>query len=217
MSFSPLAAVILGAGASSRMGSPKLLLPWGGTTVVGHLVAQWRAAGVGRVAVVLRPGDVALEKELDRIGLPPGDRIVNPRHGEGMFSSVVAAARWEGWGAETEAWAFALGDQPHLRTETLAGLLAFHAAHPGRVCQPVFLMTEGRPRHPVILPRSVGMRLGTTAAATLRDFLEEEERSGSLVRQGWPSDDGGLSLDLDTPEDYRKALAAASVPFTPPT
>jgi len=214
MSFPSLAAVILGAGASSRMGSPKLLLPWAGTTVVGHLVAQWRAAGVGRVAVVLRPGDVALEQELDRIGLPSGERIVNPRHAEGMFSSVVAVARWEGWGTETTAWVFALGDQPHLRTETLAGLLAFHAAHPGAVCQPV---AEGRPRHPVIVPRSVGARLGTTAAATLRDFLEEEERSGPLVRQGWPCDDGGLSLDLDTPEDYRKALAAASVPFTPPT
>ncbi|MGH7953692.1 MAG: NTP transferase domain-containing protein, partial [Limisphaerales bacterium] len=33
----PLAAIILGAGASARMGRPKLLLPWGGTTVVGHL------------------------------------------------------------------------------------------------------------------------------------------------------------------------------------
>ena len=34
----PLGVIILGAGASSRMGRPKLLLPWGDTSVIGHLI-----------------------------------------------------------------------------------------------------------------------------------------------------------------------------------
>ena len=43
----PLGVVILGAGASARMGEPKLLLPWRGTTVIGHLISQWRELGRG--------------------------------------------------------------------------------------------------------------------------------------------------------------------------
>ena len=37
--------VILAAGASSRMGKPKLVLPWGKTSVLGHLIEQWKQAG----------------------------------------------------------------------------------------------------------------------------------------------------------------------------
>src|SRR5438874_1514761 len=46
--LTPIAAgvIILAAGRSRRMGRPKMLLPWGNTTVLGHLVAQWQALGV---------------------------------------------------------------------------------------------------------------------------------------------------------------------------
>ena len=40
-----LGVVILGAGASSRMGRPKLLLPWRDTTVIGQIIRQWRELG----------------------------------------------------------------------------------------------------------------------------------------------------------------------------
>ena len=203
-----LAAVILGAGASSRMGRPKLLLPWEGTTVIGHLVRQWGEAGAGRVTVVLRPGDGDLETELDRIGVPPSDRIFNPEAAQGeMFSSIRCAARWPGWREETTAWAVSLGDQPHLRTATLRGLVSFfqeHQAHsPGGVCQPSL---GGRARHPAIVPREGWRRLAEATQQTFRDFLEPERR---LL---WPCDDPGLSLDLDTPEDYRRFTGLAASP-----
>ena len=43
-SFS-VGVVILAAGRSARMGRPKLLLPWGETSVLGHLIKQWQALG----------------------------------------------------------------------------------------------------------------------------------------------------------------------------
>ena len=52
----PFGVVILGAGASSRMGRPKLLLPWGDTSIIGHLIEQWRALAAAQIAVVRRPG-----------------------------------------------------------------------------------------------------------------------------------------------------------------
>src|SRR5271169_6647644 len=90
----PLGVVILGAGASSRMGRPKLLLPWKDTTIVGHLIRQWRGLGARQIAVVHRPGDAPLAAELDRLDFPAKDRIVNPQPERGMFSSIVCAAEW---------------------------------------------------------------------------------------------------------------------------
>ncbi len=58
----PLGVVILGAGASSRMGRPKLLLPWGATTIVGHLLEQWQTLGAAQIAVVRRPGRPGTER-----------------------------------------------------------------------------------------------------------------------------------------------------------
>jgi len=62
--------VILAAGASSRMGKPKMLLPWGGTTVLGHLIVQWKALRAGQIAVVLATGDQPVSAQLDRLDFP---------------------------------------------------------------------------------------------------------------------------------------------------
>jgi len=196
-----LGVVILGAGASVRMGRPKLLLPWHGTTVIGHLISQWCELGVAQIAVVLRANDSALAAELDRLNFPKQERIENPRPERGMFSSIVCAANWNGWREEISNWAIVLGDQPHLRTETLRQLLDFSAQHSDAICQPVF---GGRAGHPVILPRPAFAELKNTGAATLKDFLNlaPPPRVQCVVN------DAGLTLDLDTPEDYKRLTAS---------
>jgi molybdenum cofactor cytidylyltransferase len=195
-----LGVVILGAGASVRMGRPKLLLPWRDTTVIGGILSQWRELGAGQIAVVLRPNDAALNEELDNLDFPTANRIENPRPERGMFSSIVCAANWDGWHHETAAWAIVLGDQPHLQTETLARLLEFQAQNPGRICQP---MSGGRLAHPVILTSSAWEELQTTRADTLKDFLKLTPQP----RVQCEINDPGLSLDLDTPEDYKRLTA----------
>src|SRR5205823_9731144 len=138
--------VILAAGASSRMGKPKLLLPWGVTSVLGHLIGQWKAMRAGQIATVWASGDQAVSAELDRLDFPRVHRVVNPTPERGMFSSIQCAARWGGWNAELTHWTIALGDQPHLRPDTLRALLHFAGAQSNQVCQP---SPRGRPRHPV--------------------------------------------------------------------
>ena len=195
-----IGAVILGAGASSRMGRPKLLLPWNDTTVVGSLVSQWRELGAGQVTIVHRPDDTALFAELDRLQVPKTDRIVNPRPEHGMFSSILCAARWNGWKPGIGQRAIVLGDQPHLPTQMLKALLGFASQHPSNICQPAH---SGRAGHPVILPDDVFDGLRNTDAATLKDFLKPF--AGRAVQ--FPVADHGLSLDLDTPEDYKRFTA----------
>jgi len=190
--------VILGAGASSRMGRPKLLLPWKDTTIVGHLIRQWRELGAGQIAVVHRPDDTPLFSELDRLDFPAQDRIANPQPERGMFSSIVCAADWSGWRSEIGAWAIVLGDQPHLHLETLRQLLQFHFANADAVCQLEF---DGHARHPVLLPRRAFKELKVSQAETLKDFLKR-----TSVRSVQCSvDEPGLALDMDTPEDYKRA------------
>src|SRR2546425_12612503 len=88
-----LGVLILAAGASSRMGKPKLLLPWGGTSVLGHLIEQWLALRAVQIAAVWAAGDQVGNAELDRLDFPGANRVVNPTPERGMFSSIQCAPR----------------------------------------------------------------------------------------------------------------------------
>ena len=202
------AVVILGAGRSTRMGRPKLLLPWGHTSVLGHLLGQWRALRAAQIAVVCAPGNRAIQDELDRVAFQTKNRIYNPTPEHGMYSSIQCAARWPGWQPGLTHWAIVLGDQPHLQRQTLRRVRDFTARHPARVCQPA---RQGHGRHPVLLPKAVFRQLAGSRAATLRAFLAARARRIALCEL----DDPGLDLDIDRPEDYENALARASLPRTP--
>jgi len=195
-----LGVVILGAGASVRMGTPKLLLPWGDTTVLGHLVRTWRDLGVEPIAVVVAAEGSPIEAELDRLAVPRERRIRNPDPAAGMFSSICCGAGWTGWAPAVGHVVLSLGDQPLVRRETLLRLIAFARAHPACICQ---LTRDGRPRHPVVFPVGAWSELRGTHEPTLRDFLEAR----AACRRFLECDDPGLDLDLDLPADYRRAMA----------
>ena len=194
--------VILAAGRSARMGKPKLLLPWGRTSVLGHLVEEWHTLHARQIAVVYATSDSAIQTEMDRLGFPAQNRIINPNPPRGMFSSIQCAAQWPGWQSAVTHWAIVLGDQPHLRSQTLRGVLDFSSAHSARVCQPARC---GHGRHPVLLPKAVFRRIAGSTAATLKEFLAAEAREVALCEL----DDPGLDLDIDVPADYEKAVRLA--------
>ncbi len=191
--------IVLAAGASSRMGQPKMLLPWNGTSILGHLIATWRRVAVGQIAVVVARNSEVVS-ELDRLGFSGGDRIVNPNPEQGMFSSIRAAALWSGWKETIGHWVIVLGDQPHLSGELLAALVKHAAQHPDAVCQP---SCGGRPRHPVVLPANVFNRLRTASCGNLKQFLADLEVPVNLMSR----DDPGLDFDLDHPADYAWAAS----------
>jgi molybdenum cofactor cytidylyltransferase len=190
--------VILAAGSSSRMGRPKLLLPWAATTVLGHLIGQWTKAGARQIAVVCVPDARPIRGELDRLGFPESNRVVNPSPERGMFSSIRCAANWPGWEPDLTHWVITLGDQPHLREATLRALLDFAAAQPGNICQP---LRHGHRRHPVVLPGPAFAALKDTPAADLKRFLQS--RANALA--GFDAEDAGLDFDMDEPADYERA------------
>jgi molybdenum cofactor cytidylyltransferase len=193
-----LGVIILAAGASERMGRPKLLLPWGATTVLGHVIELWTTLHAAQIAVVQASDDLGISSELDRLEVPLENRILNTNSAEGMFSSILCAASWDGWKPVLTHWAVILGDQPHLRPASLLSLLDFTKANPERIVQP---SCAGRPRHPVLLPRSEFQALGAAKEPTLKSFLQNRSSTVQL----FPSDDPGLNFDIDTPADYESA------------
>jgi molybdenum cofactor cytidylyltransferase len=197
-----LGVVILAAGRSSRMGRPKLLLPWGRTTVLGHLIKQWRTLRAAQLAVVCAPGNPAIQAELDRLRFPAANRIPNPAPDRGMFSSIQCAAQWPGWHPTLTHWAIVLGDQPHLHPSTLQHVLDFSARHPAKVCQPA---RHGHGRHPVLLPKKVFRQFPHSTAPTLKAFLAANLRYLALCELADP----GLDLDIDRPRDYERAVLFA--------
>src|SRR5262245_25630327 len=191
-----LGVAILAAGASRRMGRPKLLLPWGGTTVLGHLVELWRELAA-QVAVVHAGGDAPMMAELDRLQISTTDRIANAQPELGMFSSIECAARSTAWSAGLTHWAIVLGDQPLIQRATLRALVDFSAQHPRKICQP---RRNGRAKHPVVLPAEAWQELAASEAGTLRGFLHARAEGICFLE----SEDAGLEVDLDVPEDYER-------------
>jgi len=195
------AAVILGAGRSSRMGEPKLLLPWGKGTILEHLIEQWLSLGASQVAVVVADNP-AVADVVRRDGRAAC--ITNPDPDRGMFSSVRCAAAWRDWKPGIAHWAISLGDQPHLRRTTLSELIEAVQTDPQGVWQPSY---RARRRHPVVLPESAFQALRQTGATDLKNFLE----SPSIARRTVGVDDPGLEIDIDTPEDYVRAKKLAGM------
>jgi molybdenum cofactor cytidylyltransferase len=84
------AAVVLAAGASSRMGSPKALLPWAGTTLLGYAVRELVTAGAATIVVVLgADAERVLAALPDGVAVTP---VVNPDYASGRSSSIRAGA-----------------------------------------------------------------------------------------------------------------------------
>jgi molybdenum cofactor cytidylyltransferase len=119
-----LGCAILAAGASRRLGHPKLLLPFKGNELVRHLALEVLASQAEEVAVVVGAED---ERVAAAVGDLPLARIVNLDWREGIASSMRAAAHWAKRQG-LDALIVAPGDQPYFDAAHVNRLAAEHAA-----------------------------------------------------------------------------------------
>lgn len=190
-----VAAVILAAGRSTRMGRHKMLIPRHGVPMV-RAVAEAALASPARPVVVV----VGHEAEAVRDALAglAVEIVVNADYASGMAGSVrTGIAAVEG---RSDAALFCLGDMPDVTPATLGRVIAAFSPEEGRlVCQPSH---KGRRGNPVLWSSryypSLSRLSGDEGA---RQILKEAADALALV----PVEDDGIFQDYDTPED----LAAA--------
>jgi CTP:molybdopterin cytidylyltransferase MocA len=188
-----VAGICLAAGASTRMGSPKALLDFGGRTAVEIAVANLRRGGCGSVFVV-----VGAEAERIRAAVPAGVTVVA---NEGWRKGRTGSVR-TGIDAAGDAPAFVLlpVDHPLVVPDDVAALL--EAWRAGGRPPVVRTVREGRGGHPILIDAAlVGAIRDLDADAPLREVIRAH-RDREVTVEGSP----GVLVNVDTPEDYDAAL-----------
>jgi molybdenum cofactor cytidylyltransferase len=188
-----VAAVVLAAGKSSRMGRNKLLLEVGGRTILDRIFDAIEASVVDEVAVVLGHEPEAVRPIADARGV---SAVLNPEHERGMTSSFQAGLR----GVTADAAFLVLGDQLGLDSallDTMAELM--ESDTDAMIVSPVH---NGRRGHPVLFREHLFQEiLGLGDDETVREVVLRHERDHKSVEGGmW------CTLDFDTSEDFERAV-----------
>jgi molybdenum cofactor cytidylyltransferase len=189
-----IAAVVLAAGESSRMGRPKLLLPYRGVTVLECVLRAVLDSPVDRTVVVLGFGRERIGRLLEPL---PVEAVMNPDPGRGMLSSILTglAALPDDPGAVF----IVPGDHPDLTPAVFKALLDARAASGKGLIVPT---REGRGGHPLLMDLAYRHEAGRLdPAAGLRALLLAHPDDVFRL----PVEAGGILTDIDTPADYRKA------------
>ncbi len=186
-------AIILAAGESRRMGTQKLLLPFGGTTVVGAVVRTAQASRAGRTLVVLGSDREAIRGELEPHGV---DFVVNENYPLGMLTSIQAGLR--ALPADAQAAIVLLGDQPFLASRVIDAVIAAYETGRNGIVIPTF---QGRRGHPILVDLKYRDEiLAIDPAEGLRRLMLAHPDDILEVDAG----DGNILRDLDTPGDYQE-------------
>jgi molybdenum cofactor cytidylyltransferase len=191
----PIAGIVLAAGASSRMGTNKLLLVLEGESVVRRAVRRALDAGLAPAVVVLGHDAERVSRELDGLACSP---VLNPDPARGMSSSLgtgVAALS-----ADAVAAAVVLADMPLVTAEMIAGLVRRYRAGP----EPLVAAEYGGVlAPPVVYDRALFPELLLLEGDGCgRRVLKRHRSEAALVRL--PAAALG---DLDEPADYGRIRA----------
>lgn len=190
-----ICAVVLAAGESRRMGSQKLLLPFGGETVVGHITDRLLESGLDGVYVIVgHQGDQVAEALAGR----PVSVVTNRDYRAGMLSSIRCGLRR--LPGECDAVMVALGDQPTITGELVDEMIRCFAATKKGILLPVY---RGKRGHPLLFARHyAGEILTDYDDVGLRGLVQAHADDVFELSVSTPD----VLDDVDYPEDYRRAL-----------
>lgn len=217
-----IAALLLAAGESTRMGELKALLPWHGRPLIEHQVSALATAGVSRTIVVLGHQSERLESLLaDRSGI---QCVFNPDYKQGKTTSIKAglhalkasstppAAGEPGEAVRLlpeESILILNADQPR-SADTIRRVKEMHRRADSS--KRTYLITiptyGGKGGHPIILSLSLTDELMDISEDTLgvKDVVRRHGEETQRVEIDCPE----ILLDLNTPQDYQKALEMPS-------
>jgi len=194
MNSSTIGLMILAAGASTRMGTPKQLLAYRGCSFIRNMAEVAIASVCQPIAVVLRANAEQIKPEISQL---PVHIVENQQWADGMSSSI-----WVGLEAllavnqDLEAVAIALCDQPFVSSQTLDRIVEAYRFTGNPIIASEYAGTLGVP---VLFSRSLFSELMA---------LKSNEGAKKLIKKhihevfSVPFPEG--SIDIDTPNDYEQ-------------
>jgi molybdenum cofactor cytidylyltransferase len=191
-----LAAIILSAGASSRMGRPKALLPYREGTFLEHLIQVTRHPRVGVTRVVLGAGADEIRKiaKLDFSMV-----VVNPNWEKGQLSSICEGIR-SLESVETDGIILCPVDHPLVSARLVSDLIGQFYLNRKSIVAPTF---NGRRGHPVIFSSALyGELLAAPADKGARAVVWAHSADVLEV----PTDEEGVVLNINDPDMMRRAI-----------
>lgn len=193
-----ISAIILAAGESKRMGQPKMLLKWGKTTVLEHVISVFANAGVEDIVVVTGAARDEVEKIVAVAQTScPARSVFNEGFVEGEMLSSIQCGLRDLAEKDSSAALIALGDQPQVREGSVWRVCEMFKETGSPLVVPSYHMRRG---HPWLVEKSLwGEILAMRAPQTPRDFLNARADQIKYVEV----EDEGILADLDTPEQYR--------------
>ena len=192
MNALPVTGVVLAAGSSRRLGTPKQLLPYRDTTLLGATLGVARGAGFDQLIVTLGGAAQAVR---DAVPLDGADVVGVNDFGTGCSASLRAAL--DQVDPRAAGVVLMLGDQPRVQPGTLRRMITIGPATEIMVCH-----YDDGIGHPFWLGRSV--------FGELRQ-LHGDKGVWKLVESGRHevhelAVDGPIPLDVDTWDDYRRLV-----------
>lgn len=197
----PVAAIVLAAGKSSRMGQTKALLPWGRETVLEAIIRQLYAARLEHIVVVTGHDANRIAAIAERYGVQV---VHNPDYERGeMLSSLQAGLRV--LSERYDGALIVLGDQPQLQSYVITRVLETYARGSKGIVIPSYELRRG---HPVLFGRQHWRGLlELPAGSAPRDVVNANTDDIAYVNVTTDS----ILQDIDTPEDYERALRRAGL------
>ncbi len=196
-----VAAVVLAAGQSQRMGRSKPLLPWGdGQTVIETIVQRLLSFRFSEILVVTGHQGDEVQRALAHL---PVSFVENPDYARGeMISSLQVGLR--GLADTTSGALVVLGDQPTLDGRVIGQVLSAYAEGRGSIVAPVY---RGERGHPVLFDQRHWADLLALEGGAPRDVIRRTPEALALVNVSSES----ILTDIDTPEQYRRARFLAGL------
>lgn len=190
-----IAAVILAAGGSTRMGQPKLLLPWKGEALIRWTVKIALTAGLSPVIVVIGASADEIESVLKGM---PVEIVHNSDWEKGQSTSLRCGV--SALPDTTEAAILFLGDQPQLPHNLIEKMITEYRTH--APATPIFIASsQGKRGNPVLFDRSVFQELEHVEGDAGGRMIFEKHPVQYI-----PVESTDVLTDIDSPEDYQKFI-----------
>jgi len=196
-----LAAVILSAGASSRMGRPKALLPYREGTFLEHLIEVTRHPRIGVTRVVLGAGAEVIQAVAK---LDPSVVVLNPDWEQGQLSSIRAGLR-SLEGIDTDGIVLCPVDHPLVSAPLVSELIERFYGDKKAIVLPIY---NGRRGHPVIFSSALyGELLAAPADKGARAVVWAHAAHVLEV----PTDEEGVVLNINDPDMLKRAIGPDAI------